>query len=101
MASSSRSHILCSSKAFAAGRQQFIPFYLASLFALHVELDGWNFHFPTHVEQLLWRIEFFAITFIPSVPLFLALRLSMVLAGAGLIVYMFAQRTGCTVEKAA
>ena len=75
--------------------------YLASLFALHVELDGWNFHFPTHVEQLLWRIEFFAITFIPSVPLFLALRLSMVLAGAGLIVYMFAQRTGCTVEKAA
>jgi len=29
---------------------------------------GWNFHFPTHVEQLLWRIGSLAITLLPSVP---------------------------------
>lgn len=34
---------------------------------------GWNFHFPTPVEQLLWRIGSLAITFIPLVPVVLML----------------------------
>jgi len=41
---------------------------IAVLFgALHC--IGWNFDFPTHTEQLLWRIGSLAITSIPSVPL--------------------------------
>jgi len=40
---------------------------IAVLFgALHC--IGWNFDFPTHIEQLLWRIGTLAITSIPSVP---------------------------------
>jgi len=32
---------------------------------------GWNFHFPSHVEQLLWRIGSLAITFLPTILLLL------------------------------
>ena len=30
---------------------------------------AWNFHFPSHIEQLLWRIASLVITLIPAVPL--------------------------------
>ena len=32
---------------------------------------GWNFHFPSHVEQLLWRIGSLTITLLPTILLLL------------------------------
>jgi len=41
---------------------------VATIFgALH--LIAWQFHFPSHIEQLLWRIGSLAITIIPATPL--------------------------------
>jgi len=43
-----------------------LPVVAAIFGALHC--IAWNFHFPSHIEQLLWRIGSLTITLIPSVP---------------------------------
>ena len=43
-----------------------LPVVAAVFGALHC--IAWNFHFPSHIEQLLWRIGSLTITLIPSVP---------------------------------
>jgi len=55
-----------------------LPVVAAVFGALHC--IAWNFHFPSHIEQLLWRIGSLTITLIPSVPLvFYALALFVLL----------------------
>ena len=50
---------------------------VATIFgAMH--LIAWRFHFPSHVEQLLWRIGSVAITALPSVVLACALSFAAV-----------------------
>jgi len=49
----------------------FLPIIAIAFGGLHC--IGWNFHFPTPVEQLLWRIGSLAITFIPLAPVVLFL----------------------------
>ena len=44
----------------------FLPSFAAIFGALHC--IAWNFHFPSHIEQLLWRIGSLTITLIPSIP---------------------------------
>jgi len=43
-----------------------LPVVAAIFGALHC--IAWNFHFPSHIEQLLWRIGSLTITLIPLVP---------------------------------
>ena len=43
-----------------------LPVVAAIFGALHC--IAWNFHFPSDIEQLLWRIGSLTITLIPSVP---------------------------------
>jgi len=43
-----------------------LPIVAAVFGALHC--IAWNFHFPSHIEQLLWRIGSLTITLIPLVP---------------------------------
>lgn len=67
---------------------------------------GWNFHFPSSLEQQLWRIGSLAITFIPLILAFLAIFFTFAvpesavlvavlvggfLGGAGLVAYMLAR----------
>ena len=48
-----------------------LPIVATTFGALH--LIAWNFEFPSHIEQLLWRIAFLTITGIPAAPLALEL----------------------------
>jgi len=48
-----------------------LPVVAAIFGALHC--IAWNFHFPSHIEQLLWRIGSLTITLIPSAPLVIVL----------------------------
>jgi len=48
-----------------------LPVVAAIFGALHC--IAWNFHFPSHIEQLLWRIGSLTITLIPLAPLVIVL----------------------------
>jgi len=54
-----------------------LPVVAAIFGALHC--IAWNFHFPSHIEQLLWRIGSLTITLIPSVPFLVIYALVLIL----------------------
>ena len=53
-----------------------LPIVATAFGALH--LLAWNFQFPSHIEQLLWRIASLTITGIPAAPLALEIVLFIV-----------------------
>jgi len=63
-----------------------LPLVAVVFGALH--LIAWQFHFPSHVEQLLWRIGSLVITAIPAVPLVVEIIL-VILFIVGVIIFFF------------
>jgi len=65
-----------------------VPVIAAIFGALHC--IAWNFHFPSHIEQLLWRIGSLTITLTPSVPFVIVLV--MLIVGAPFFLLRFLEK---------
>ena len=61
-----------------------LPIVATAFGALH--LIAWNFEFPSHLEQLLWRIASLTITGIPAAPLALELAAGALFIGICVVI---------------
>ena len=63
-----------------------LPIVATAFGALH--LLAWNFQFPSHIEQLLWRIASLTITGIPAAPLALEIAAGALFVVAFAVVFI-------------
>ena len=64
-----------------------LPIVATAFGALH--LLAWNFQFPSHIEQLLWRIASLTITGIPAVPLAVEIAVGALYIAIGVPLVIF------------